>query len=314
MARADEFDVIELIDADDSAFAPAGGRERPEKDRQAGAGDQWLLLPTAWVVIGILLMGALAWVWQPWRERPEFTVGPVASVETTLTERLVLDRPIFEGRMADVRVTLDVPTDGYVLADPTAAPWTTGGWADARAAIVAVAAEDPRYVNDSVSTDWSPIAAIQGAPAEYRDGGQSGIQVVFGPVGEQWYEVQSIGLGLDATVALAAVIRWTPHGLIVMDRARLLGLEPLYPFSSFWTAIGLVEAVDPGAAARPATTPTWARTAADSTVSSRTVRTSRATTASRCAPPGDPDRDMREMVARPAGNGRATCVRRRSVA
>ena len=247
MARADEFDVIELIDADDSAFAPAGGRERPEKDRQAGAGDQWLLLPTAWVVIGLLLMGALAWVWQPWRERPEFTVGPVTSVETTLTERLVLDRPIFEGRMADVRVTLDVPTDGYVLADPTAAPWTTGGWADARAAIVAVAAEDPRYVNDSVSTDWSPIAAIQGAPAEYRDGGQSGIQVVFGPVGEQWYEVQSIGLGLDATVALAAVIRWTPHGLIVMDRARLLGLEPLYPFSSFWTAIGLVEAVDPRA-------------------------------------------------------------------
>ncbi|MEZ5274147.1 MAG: hypothetical protein R2694_17935 [Ilumatobacteraceae bacterium] len=141
MARADEFDVIELIDADDSAFAPAGGRERPEKDRQAGAGDQWLLLPTAWVVIGILLMGALAWVWQPWRERPEFTVGPVASVETTLTERLVLDRPIFEGRMADVRVTLDVPTDGYVLADPTAAPWDYRRLG--RAAIVAVAAEDP---------------------------------------------------------------------------------------------------------------------------------------------------------------------------
>jgi len=247
VAKGDEFDVIELIDADAAAFGPSPGRDRAAKERRRPADDQWLLLPAAWVVVGALLLGTLAWLWQPWRDRPEMTVGQVAAVETTLTERLVLDRPIFPGRVADVLTALEFPEDGYVLGDPGNVPWATGDWDGARAAIVAVADEDPRDVFGSVSPDWTAIEAVQGAPADYKDSGDSGIEVVFGPVGDKWYEVQSIGLGLDATVALANVVRWTPHGLIVMDRARLLGLEPLYPFSSYWTALGLIEAADSGA-------------------------------------------------------------------
>ena len=51
MAKGDEFDVIELIDADAAAFGPSPGRDRAAKERRRPADDQWLLLPAAWVVV-----------------------------------------------------------------------------------------------------------------------------------------------------------------------------------------------------------------------------------------------------------------------
>lgn len=226
--------LIEILDADPTAFGTGGSAEPPP-----ARPTPWWRRPagTALVALVALVTATVAVViWQPWHHEPT----------PPLSNRLVLDLPTSSvldvgiDRLRPATVSADV---GYVYAEDGATlPWLgTGsgrwlGWS-------AYPVDSPNTAYSDFPDGGRRVDDVQSATAAVW-GDDDALRLVFGPIGGRIFDVGSSGLTLDEVTSVAGAIGVT-NGRPTLGGGHdalfdLLGLRPLGTYEELSAAVSLV--------------------------------------------------------------------------
>jgi hypothetical protein len=239
---ADDPELIELIDADPTAFGLPASRtvvdseERPARSPRRGR----LLVAMAVATVTALLVAGL-FTWKPWADDPRLALPdpPVAAPE--LSSHLVLDLPVDRVRAT----TLQDPGSEAGFTPPAGAVGHFLGGEGARL-----------QTGDGNTVPWfgffgrpaksddaifSQGVTVAGAPAEMSEETPGEVQLAWGPV--DGFIFTAVGEHLDqaATLAIAEQLRIQDGQPVLLDRAAAPDLHPIGSYGDFATAATLVQ-------------------------------------------------------------------------
>lgn len=275
----DEIELIEILDADPSAFGPAprAAGERPSRratreprrpafgtggtadasDGDASDGDASHPTGSAddgrlWkVLVGLVLVGAVAalLVWSPWRSDDALVLADPRREAAALTERLVFDPPPAELRSVALGTVLRTErsawnsrSTGYFFAVP-GATFDPDDGDDRWFGFYALPSDDPS----------APLVfgrdRIAGAPAEVADeSGGNLVDLAWGPVGGYTFAAAGSQMSIDEAIAVAEQLRIVDGRPVVLEPDALGDMRPLGPFGDYVVLATLLQyASDNGA-------------------------------------------------------------------
>jgi hypothetical protein len=239
---ADDPDLIELIDADPTAFglpAPSTEAEPHELRARSPLGGR-RLLALALAAVTALLVAAL-FAWKPWVDDPLLALPDPPVTAAQLSSHLVLDLPVERVRAT----TLQDPGPEAGFTPPAGAVGHFLGGTGARL-----------QTGDGNTVPWfgffgrpaksddalfSQGVVVAGAPAEMSEETPGEVQLAWGPV--DGFIFQAVGVHLDqaATLAIAEQLRIRGGQPVLLDRNAADGLHPIGSFGDYTAAATLVQ-------------------------------------------------------------------------
>lgn len=245
MSGGVDFELIELLDADPSAFGPAADVSASRPPRPPRPRPQWLV-PALIATVAIIATAAALLVWKPWVNDFKIRLAfPAATpTEPTLTEQLVFDvapAELTAASLGKVEGDVDAFADagGYFFGEPEAnlrlGQIDTGRWA----LFYASAADDE---TDFESRGQAAIeVTIQGAPGQLLAAvGDPLTRLAFGPLNGLLYTVVASELSHEEAIAFADVVTFDDGAPAVSDISALDGMMPLFSVEDFSMANSLL--------------------------------------------------------------------------
>ena len=239
-----ELEIIELLDADPSVFGASTSAAPIRTPRAPRPRPTWLV-PAAVATVSIVAVAATAFVWKPWVNDFDVRLAfpPAAPVEPTLTEQLVFDIPPADLTAASLGTSGDefetfTDFDGYFFAEPGAefklGQGGTGRWL--------AFYTSPYTEEDALEMGQGSIdVTVQGAPGELIPAlDDQTLQLTFGPLDGQIYQVVSSEVSQADTLAFAEVIAFDDGTPVVDDISVLDGMLPMSSLTEFNAAYSLV--------------------------------------------------------------------------
>ena len=244
----DDIELIEVIDADPSAF---GAIPRPRAVDEPSDLPPRTDHPTSgswrWVAAAAVLVAAIIglFAWHPWSGTESLVLADPRPVDSELTERLVFDSPPSDLRLASLGASTEQDEQtppiwnsesiGYFLGVPDATFDPDDG-SDRWFGFYALPADLP---NTPLVFGQRKIA---GAPAEVSDeSGGSLVDLAWGPVDGYTFAASASQMTVDEAVAIAEQLRIVRGRPVVVDRSVLGALQPLGAFGNYVTLATLIQ-------------------------------------------------------------------------
>ncbi|MBI4934270.1 MAG: hypothetical protein HY828_10355 [Actinobacteria bacterium] len=247
----DDLELIEVFDADPSAFGPSprsasrtGDPTEPGDDREAPDAP-----PRSWPwisVVSVVLVAAMValLVWSPWSGTTSLVFTDPRPAESELTERLVFDDPPSDLRLAalgsggddaDNGPIWNSESIGYFFGSPDATFDPDDG-IDRWFGFFALPSDHPS----------TPLVfgqrEIAGAPAEVSDETQGAlVDMAWGPVDGYTFTAAGSQMTIDEAVAIAEQLRIVDGRPVVVDDSVLDGMVGLGPFGDYVALATLVQ-------------------------------------------------------------------------